>query len=58
MAGPIVIPFEAPGDSGVSSGCVTVDGALLDEVLANPAGFYTNVHTREFPAGAVRAQLG
>jgi hypothetical protein len=58
VAGPIVIPFEAPGASGTSSGCVTVDGALLDEVLANPANFYSNVHTREFPAGAVRAQLG
>lgn len=58
VAGPIVIPLDAPGDSGTSSGCVTVDGALLDEVTANPAGFYANVHTREFPAGAVRAQLG
>ena len=57
-AGPIVIPLEAPGASGTSSGCVMVDGALLDEILANPANFYSNVHTRDFPAGAVRAQLG
>ena len=57
-AGPIVVPLDAPGESGSSSGCATVEGALLDEILANPANFYVNVHTREFPGGAVRAQLG
>ena len=57
-SGGIVIPFAAPGDNGVSSGCATVDRALIDEILANPANFYANVHTRDFPGGAVRAQLG
>jgi len=56
-SGPIVIPFTAPGDNGVSTACTAVDGALLDEVLANPAGFYVNVHSREFPGGAIRAPL-
>lgn len=36
VAGPIVIPLDAPGESGASSGCATVDGALLDEVLGEP----------------------
>jgi hypothetical protein len=58
VAGPVIIPLTAPGDTGVSSGCTAVPEALLDEILANPAGFYSNVHTRDFPAGAVRAQLG
>ena len=56
--GPIVIQFVAPGANGTSSGCTTgVATALLDEIIANPAGFYVNVHTTEKPGGAVRAQL-
>ena len=29
----------------------------LDAIIANPAGFYANVHTAPFPAGAIRGQL-
>jgi hypothetical protein len=56
-AGPIVVPFTAPDASGTSSGCVTADRALIDSIIAGPTGFYTNVHTTDFPAGAVRGQL-
>ena len=38
--------------------CSRVAATLIDEILANPAGFYVNVHTTEHPAGAIRAQLG
>jgi hypothetical protein len=56
--GPVVIPFTAPGADGNSSGCATTPAALIDEILGNLPGFYVNVHTKEHPAGAIRAQLG
>ncbi|MCD7444381.1 CHRD domain-containing protein [Streptomyces lincolnensis] len=33
------------------------DAALLDRLKANPTSFYANLHTAEFPGGAVRGQL-
>jgi hypothetical protein len=34
-----------------------VDPALVEQIRHNPNGFYTNLHTTEFPGGAVRGQL-
>jgi CHRD domain-containing protein len=56
--GPVVLPFTAPAADGNSSGCGTATTQLIDEILANPPGFYVNVHTKEHPGGAIRAQLG
>jgi hypothetical protein len=56
--GPVVVPLTAPGADGTSSGCVTVAAPLIDDILANRAGYYVNVHTKEHPAGAIRSQLG
>ncbi|MFE6163316.1 CHRD domain-containing protein [Streptomyces sp. NPDC056486] len=40
------------------SGTVRVDdAALLKQLKANPGSFYANLHTAEFPGGAVRGQL-
>lgn len=56
-SGPVVVPFAAPFVNGVASGTTAVTAALAAEILANPSGFYVNVHTAEFPAGAVRGVL-
>lgn len=38
-------------------GCVEVDRKLLDAIRSEPEKYYLNVHTAEFPDGAVRGQL-
>ncbi len=55
--GPIVVPFMAPNAAGVSKGCAKVTRALALAILRNPAAYYVNVHTKEYPAGAMRGQL-
>lgn len=40
------------------SDCVIVDRELAKDILKNPTDYYINVHTAEFPGGAVRGQLG
>jgi hypothetical protein len=56
-AGPVVVPLKTPGDDGTSGGCTNTSRTLVAQMLANPANFYVNVHTAEFPAGAIRGQL-
>jgi hypothetical protein len=29
----------------------------LKPIIANPAGYYVNIHNADFPGGAVRGQL-
>jgi hypothetical protein len=40
--------------SGTTNG---VDQATINEIRSNPTGFYANLHSTEFPGGAVRGQF-
>lgn len=54
--GGVVVALTAP-TNGASSGCATVSDELAEALMASPADYYVNVHTADFPDGAVRGQL-
>lgn len=56
-AGPVVIPVTPPGKNGRSVGCTKASTTLIRAIMQHPRSYYVNVHTKEYPAGAVRGQL-
>ena len=56
VAGPVVVGLQAPS-SGAAKACATVAPGLASAIIANPAGYYLNVHNTAYPGGAVRGQL-
>jgi hypothetical protein len=61
--GPVVANLAFP-QGGQSADCLTqdepgkfVNGGTVAEILASPGEFYINVHTAEYPGGALRGQL-
>lgn len=58
VPGNIVVDLNPTFTNDVATGTVTaVSTDLLEDILANPSGFYVNVHNADFPGGAVRGQL-
>ena len=59
VAGDVVIALDVDGFEGSTSGCIEPmeDAQALQDITDDPAGYYVNVHTEDFPGGAVRGQL-
>ena len=54
--GPPVITLDAPDDDD-SDDCDTASDVLVDRLRRNPSAFYVNVHTVDYPNGAIRGQI-
>lgn len=55
--GPAVIPLTTAPEGGFK-GCVDAPDWLQDAMKSNFNGYYVNIHTSEYPNGAIRGQLG
>jgi len=55
--GPVVVPLANPNRDGISIGCTEVAAELIDDIVEDASHYYVNIHTREYPNGAVRGQL-
>jgi len=57
-SGDVVVPLDVDGFEGSSEGCAEdQDAEVLQAIVDDPAGYYVNLHTEEFPPGAIRGQL-
>ena len=57
VAGPVVITLVPPGKNGRSVGCKKAQTSLIRAIMRSPRGYYVNIHTKEYTAGALRGQL-
>ncbi|PYQ26363.1 MAG: hypothetical protein DMF56_24735 [Acidobacteria bacterium] len=58
--GPVVVDLIGLGgtfNNGVMTGTFPINASVAQRMLQNPANFYVNVHTVQFPGGAIRGQL-
>src|SRR5438477_392260 len=57
VAGPVIIPLKTPNAAGTASGCSSAPRPMVAAILKAPDSFYINIHTTDFPGGAIRGQL-
>ncbi len=60
-AGPVVFTIfsgESLPTSGSRTMCGSASARLISAIQTHPEDFYVNLHSGEYPAGAIRGQLG
>jgi len=60
VAGPVRVDLIGLGgqfNNGTMTGTFPIAPDVAQRMLANPTSFYVNVHTSQFPGGAIRGQL-
>ena len=58
VAGDPVLTLDTPdGDDEDSEECQDIDRSLAQALIRDPADYYVNIHTGDFPDGAIRGQL-
>jgi len=50
--------WTASNGGFATSGCTTTDRGSLIAIFQDPSAYYVNIHTADFPGGAIRGQLG
>jgi len=55
--GGVVVDLAPSFTGGFAAGSVTTDQDTVDAIVADPAGYYVQVHSGDFPDGALRGQL-
>ena len=55
--GPVVVALPGAFVGNTLTGSTTTTAAQAAAIIANPSGFYVNVHNAACPGGAVRGQL-
>lgn len=56
-SGPVLVPLSDADGNFPTSGCTSASADAIAAITSNPVGHYLNVHTDEFPNGALRGQL-
>lgn len=53
----VVALLEGTAGPAAATGCVKTKAKTAKQIAKSPGDFYVNIHTGEFPAGAIRGQL-